>query len=355
MAGAVERPGAQGVGRLSARVGDAVDQQKQGRGRQRAVDHIEQASRHGGGLRQAHRQQQRAGRADDQVADLRAQLLRRQRADRCQRDGRQRQRRQPRPGHPGRRATVLAEDQRADAQHAVHAHLGHHGEQRRCRGTRRAVGRRQPEIQRQQRGLDEEHHQQQQGGALQQQPPIRRQMGHALCHVRHVQRAGQSVQQTHGDQEQRRAGEVEADIVQRRPQPRQARAVQQQAIGRDQQDFEEHEQVEQVGGQESAVQAHQLKLEQGVEVRAAPVITAAGVEQGRQCDAGGQRQHQRRQPVQEQRDAERRCPVAHQVGLHIAAIGLLQEGDRHRQQDRRGRDADTGRHERRAAAEQHQQ
>ena len=45
--------------------------------------------------------------------------------------------------------------------------------------------------------------------------------------------------------------------------------VQQQAVGRGQQHLEEHEQVEQVAGQEGAVQAHQQELEQGMEMHPA--------------------------------------------------------------------------------------
>ncbi len=53
-----------------------------------------------------------------------------------------------------------------------------------------------------------------------------------------------------------------------------AAAVQQQTIGGDQQHLEEYEQIEQVAGQEGAVQAEQLQLEQHLEV-ASGVIGAA--------------------------------------------------------------------------------
>ena len=43
--------------------------------------------------------------------------------------------------------------------------------------------------------------------------------------------------------------------------------MQQQAVGRDQQHLEEDEQVEQVAGQEGAVEPDQLELEQRVEMR----------------------------------------------------------------------------------------
>ena len=58
--------------------------------------------------------------------------------------------------------------------------------------------------------------------------------------------------------------------------------MQGQAVGGDQQDFEKDEQVEQVAGQEGAVDAEQLQGKEHVEILAAPVIAACGIEQDRQ-------------------------------------------------------------------------
>ena len=52
--------------------------------------------------------------------------------------------------------------------------------------------------------------------------------------------------------------------------------MQHQAVGGDQQHLEEHEQVEQVAGEEGAVDAQQLELEQRVEMAAALVPAADG-------------------------------------------------------------------------------
>ncbi|MNJ66148.1 hypothetical protein D3C77_622010 [compost metagenome] len=54
-------------------------------------------------------------------------------------------------------------------------------------------------------------------------------------------------------------------------------AVHQQRIGRDQQDLEEHEQVEQIAGEKRAVDAEQLELEQCMEVRPALIVATTGV------------------------------------------------------------------------------
>lgn len=92
--------------------------------------------------------------------------------------------------------------------------------------------------------------------------------------VRHVQGAGHAIQHRCADQEQRRGEQVDSDVVQAGAHPRTPRTMQQQAIGGGQQHFEEDEQVEQVGGEEGAVQPHQLDLEQRME--AGPCTVPAG-------------------------------------------------------------------------------
>src|SRR5690606_40274783 len=64
--------------------------------------------------------------------------------------------------------------------------------------------------------------------------------------------------------------------------PARSRAVQCQAVRGGEQDLEEHEQVEQVAGEERAVQAHQQELEQGLEIVAAVLPAAKRCHQGRQ-------------------------------------------------------------------------
>ena len=308
---------------------DPVDQQEQRARHQRAVDHVEQARRHRGLAAQAQRQQQRARRADHQVGDQAAQPGGRQRAHRAQRERAQGQQGQPGPGHVRRRAAVVAEHQRVDPGDRVHAHLGHDREQGRHRRGGGAVGLGQPEVERQQRGLDREHHEQQQAGGPDHRGVGARQRGHALGQVGHVQRAGEAVEQRHRDQEQRGAGQVEGHVVDRGLEPRRAAAVQQQAVRRDQQHLEEHEQVEQVGGQEGAVQPHQLELEEGVEVRAARRVAGPRVQHAAQRHQRGEHQHQRGQAVERERDPEGGLPVAEQVGVDAAAGGSRGEHQRH--------------------------
>ena len=78
--------------------------------------------------------------------------------------------------------------------------------------------------------------------------------------------------------------------------------------------LEEDEQVEQVAGQEGAVEAHQLELQQRVEVHAR-AVPARGANRSSAAKATTpvSATIMRRQPVGHQHDAEGRAPVARQV------------------------------------------
>jgi hypothetical protein len=215
-------------------------------------------------------------------------------------------------------------------------------------GAAAAVGVRQPEVQRQQGRLDAEHDDQQQRRRAHQRRLLGTEHCHPLRQVRHVQRAGDSVQQRDGDQEQGGAGQVEADVMDRRLQPRRAATVQQQTVRRDQQHLEEHEEVEEVRGEEGSVQPHQLELEECVVVRPLGVMRAASpapprVKHACDGDDSGQHEHQGRQTIQRQRDPERRLPVAEQIGVHRARRGNTGQVQRHPEQERRRADRQRAR------------
>ena len=106
------------------------------------------------------------------------------------------------------------------------------------------------------------------GARLQQRPVLRGDVRDARGEIGHVERAGHAVDQADADQEQQRGGQVDHDVVQPGLDARGARAVQHQPVGGGQQHLEEDEQVEQIAGQERAVQAHQQELEQRMEMRA---------------------------------------------------------------------------------------
>ncbi len=67
--------------------------------------------------------------------------------------------------------------------------------------------------------------------------------------------------------------------------------MQQQAVRGREHDFEKHEQVEQVGRQKRAVDAHELQLQQGMKMHARTVPACARKQQGGQAHHGGNQQH----------------------------------------------------------------
>ena len=132
-------------------------------------------------------------------------------------------------------------------------------------------------------------------------------------------------------------------------QPCRSSAIEQQGVGGGQQHLEEHEQVEEIRGQERAVEPGQLEQQQGVEA------TAAFVARGQPASDphhGGDGEHHRREPVDGHRDTEGRWPVAERIGPTCAAGGLTEQHQRHRQQ-RRQRDHRDRAHPARVA-HQHQ-
>ncbi len=229
------------------------------------------------------------------------------------------------------RASSGAEPQGRHPQRCIQPYLGHDGEQRSHRRRRARIGFRQPKIQRQQRGLAAEHQQQQAQRGFGQRHILRRQIGDALRKLGHVERAEHTEQQAQRNQEQRRRAHVEHHVMQAYPHLQSTPAAEQQAIGGDQHDLEEHEQVEDVPGQERTVQAHQLELEQRMKMRCTPVPACARMQQARRAQDQGRQQHPRRQAVAHQRDTDARRPVAEQIHQDFAVGRACEQGD-----DRRG-------------------
>jgi hypothetical protein len=100
-----------------------------------------------------------------------------------------------------------------------------------------------------------------------------------------------------------------------------ATAEQQETVRGDQQDFEKDEQVEEITGQEGAVKAEQLHLEQDMEIAA----DAPPVQEYASCQQPGHQHHDRRQPIGRQYDTKRRRPVTETVNLYLPFPGLHQE------------------------------
>jgi hypothetical protein len=193
-------------------------------------------------------------------------------------------------------------------------------------------------VQGHQRALDREYDEQQHAGQPHQRQVGLRYQRHLEGQVGHVERAGEGVDQSDRKQKQRRAGEVDRDVLQPLGDAAGAGAVKHEAVGRDQQDLEEDEKVEDVAGKESAVDAHQLELKQGVEMATAPVPALCRIDHDEHSQDRRQKDHQRRQPVEHQDDAERWRPVPQGIGPDPAVVGEHEQSDGHGEQEDGGSD-----------------
>ena len=148
-------------------------------------------------------------------------------------------------------------------------------------------------MQRQHGRLQAEDHQQQHASGTGQHGLCLRQLGDLGRHVSNIQGAQGAVQHAQCEQEQAGAYQVERHIVEAGLGLLLATAVNQQGIGGNQQHLEEHEQVEDVPGQEGTVDAHQLEQNQRVEVGTGSIFAGTGIEQRGQTQHRGQQNQQR--------------------------------------------------------------
>ncbi len=111
--------------------------------------------------------------------------------------------------------------------------------------------------------------------------------------------------------------------------------MQEQGIGGDQQDLEEDEEVEQVAGQEGAVEPHQLELEQRMEMPPEARVAPARRHHGGRAQHRGQQQHHGAQPVELEHDAKRRWPVPDVIDRDGARGCRADHARRDRQQQQR--------------------
>ena len=144
-------------------------------------------------------------------------------------------------------------------------------------------------------------------------------------HVGEVERAQHAVDQPQRDQEEGRTSQVEDDVDQSRPHTASPGSVHHQAVGCQQQHLEKHEQVEQVAGEEGAVKARYLQQEQGMEVAAGRIRSGSGVEPRWHRDCCRQSDHERRQTVENEDDAERRRPGAEGVDHDAVVAGHVDQ------------------------------
>ena len=224
------------------------------------------------------------------------------------------------PPNPAESPAALAEHQQPQPEHGVDADLAQDRDDGGGSGAGRGIGGGQPEAQGPHPGLDQEGDAQDRGPGLHQCPVLTAQAGDPARQVGHVERARESVDHAHADQEEQGGQQVDRDVVQPGPDAGDAGAVQGQPVRGGQHDLEEHEQVEEVAGQEGAVEPHQLELEQGMKVGSRPLPVGQREHQRGKPKDAGQHQHQRGEPVQHQHDAEQRGPVAQPVHAHRGGV-----------------------------------
>ena len=237
------RPRQEGVVPIAALLGDQLGEQEQAGNDEGAVDEIVDPCRDAAGARHAYRDHQRSHRGHGEVGHQAAQAAGGERADRGEGQGDEGGGQQH-VGPQRRRRTGDAEGEDMDAQHGVHPDLGHDREQRGHRGGGGGIGSGQPEVERESSGLQAEDDEQQHRRRFREPPVGGRHLCEAHLQVREIEGSGHAVEEAERDEEQRRAGEVEHDVVDAGPQAPGAAAVKQQAVGGDEQYLEEHEEIE---------------------------------------------------------------------------------------------------------------
>jgi hypothetical protein len=96
--------------------------------------------------------------------------------------------------------------------------------------------------------------------------------------ISHVERAGNAIDQGGADEKEEGCAQINRDIVQARLDPRDPDAVQRQPIGGGQHDLEEDEEIEDVAGEEGAVEPHKQELEEAVKARTCRVPAGQGID-----------------------------------------------------------------------------
>ena len=246
---------------------------------------------------------------------------------------------------------ALGEQQRLGADDGVDADLGEQAGEDGChRGRRGRVAVRQPQREREHRGLDGERRQQQQ---LEHERDGRGDVVDALGDLSEVERADGRVGGGQGGEEEHRRHHVDDDVDRPGAHAGRGAAQGQQHVAGEQQHLEADEQVEQVAGQEGVRDAGHQGEERRVVDRDRGLVGALGraralvadalpdgVEQHGQGHHGRHQQHQRGEPVGHQRDAEA-LPAAEPHHLRAVAVG---GGEQQRGHDDDGREHDGAHH-----------
>lgn len=206
---------------------------------------------------------------------------------------------------------VAREHQRKDPQQGIYAHLGEESpEDGRHGWRRRVVGGRQPEVERENRRFDAEADEENQRahiyqGATFDLSDFDRQIGH-------VQRAGESVQDRQGREEDDGGQQIQREVLHRPFELCLLPPERQQHERTDNHHFEPDVEVEDVAREEGAVEPHDEQVQDGKKAEAQPLVDhgAGGKERNGQGDDRSEQHHGRGQGIGHHGDAEGGDPAA---------------------------------------------
>ena len=286
------------------------------------MHHVVEGRQRGLMGKRRHGHQQRAHGADNGKADERHQTARAQHADSADGNRDDGGREQPGARHIIGAHGAGAKDRGVHAQDRIGADLGHDGKEGGHRGRGVGIGRRQPELHRKERGFDRKDNHQKDRGDAHKGGLFVGDLRHLGGQIGDVERAGGGVKRAKGKEKERGASEVHHHVLQPGAHPVLAAGMDHQPVRGDEQHFEKHEEVKDVAGEERAADAHELKLEQRMEMPPA-IIPAGGngVDQHDHRQHCGQQHHERREPVEHQHDAKGCGPVSQPVDKGLAARG----------------------------------
>ncbi len=242
------------------------------------------------------------------------------------------------PGSAEQQAGVAAEFSRGnlapDQPEDVQRPLDHQRRKQRAdRCRRRGVGRRQPQVQRPERGLEHQPH------AHQQQRQMGRAVGLAQARQQgQIEQPVAPVEQRHTEQVGQRAGQRQQQIVQRRL-PGFTPGQRHQRHGHQTEQFQGHVEVEQIGRQPQRRQRRMQQAGQRPVVRLAGGMgDARGIQRHQQVQPGGEHQQQRGQRRQAETNRQPGLPATDEQAAFAMIEHHLQRHDRRQQRAEAQRD-----------------
>ena len=294
------------------------------------------------GRKQRERHHDHTHRTDHRKGHQPVELFRSEHAHHTDCNGNQRSRQEPEIMQALRRGKLWRENQRIDTDDRIGTHLCHNREESShgCRGF--GIARRQPEVQRHKRSLDCKHKQQEHGSDTDANGFLGADERNTLGQIGHIECACLGIDRSKRKQKERRTDQIEQHILNPCPHPCVSACVDHQAVGGYEQHLKENKEVEQIARQESADDAHELKLEQGMKMSAAIVPARTdSIEQHKQRENARQQDHKGRERISDEHNAKGCGPVTQTIERDCAIRRLQRKrsrnhNKRHHTRERKG-------------------